>query len=135
MTRAAKLRRRVSMTIWRLMNPLARPLAGVLPFWVLLETTGRKTGRSRQTPLASGPVEGRTTWIIAVHGSHSTFAKNIEANPAVRLKMKRRWHSGTAQLEPMDPDVVGRFGVYARMGPRATGIDPALVRIDLTEPV
>ena len=39
---------------WRVANPVALPLGGWMPFWVLLETTGHRSGRRRLTPLASG---------------------------------------------------------------------------------
>jgi hypothetical protein len=32
---------------------------------------------------------------------------------------------------PPDPAVLRRFSLYARLGPRTIGIDPALVRIEL----
>ena len=56
---------------WRAVNPLARPLAGIAPWWVLLETTGRRSGKRRHTPLARGPMDGGAMWLIAVHGRHS----------------------------------------------------------------
>jgi deazaflavin-dependent oxidoreductase (nitroreductase family) len=120
------------MVFWRLMNPLARRLAGTAPFWVVLETTGRRSGKRRQTPLARGPLEGDTTWLIAVHGRHSTWVKNIEAEPAVRLKLKGDWRSGRASVEPFDREQAKRFSRYAQMGPRTLGIDPVFVRVDLT---
>jgi deazaflavin-dependent oxidoreductase (nitroreductase family) len=125
------MKRRVVRFFWAIFNPLARPLAGIAPFWVLLETTGRKSGRTRHTPLARGPVDGDTTWVIAVHGRHSGFVRNIEASPAVRLKIGRRWREGTASVEPMDDAVVARFSAYGRSGPKVVGIDPLLVRIEL----
>ena len=119
------------MRMWRVMNPLARPLAGIAPFWVMLETIGRRSGQPRQVPLARGPIDGRTAWLIAVHGEHATFARNIAANPRVRLRVARRWRSGTATLTEMDDQVVRRFGLYAQSGPRALGIDPKLVKVEL----
>ena len=119
------------MAIWRVFNPLARSLAGLAPWWVVLETTGRRSGRARRVPLARGPVDGRTAWLIAVHGAHSSFAHNIAGNPRVRLKLRGRWHEGTAALEPLDPAVLSRFNRYARMGPRTIGIAPKLIRVDL----
>jgi deazaflavin-dependent oxidoreductase (nitroreductase family) len=119
------------MVFWRLVNPPTRPLAGVAPWWVLLETTGRQSGKPRRVPLARGPIDGDVAWLIAVHGAHATFAKNIAAHPRVRLKLDRRWRQGTASLGPLDDQVVRRFNPYARMGPRTLGIDPQLLRIEL----
>jgi deazaflavin-dependent oxidoreductase (nitroreductase family) len=133
MTPAEKTRRRVALFFWRLFNPIARRLAGIAPWWVVLETTGRRSGRPRQVPLARGPVDGNVAWLIAVHGEHSAFARNVVAEPRVRLKLRGRWREGTARLEPLDEEIVGRFNVYARMGPPAVGIEPRLVRVELDE--
>ena len=114
-----------------MLNPLAMPLAGRVPWWVILETTGRRTGQPRRTPLARGPKQGSTTWIVAVHGEHAGFVKNIRKDPHVRVRMSGRWHDATAHVGPMDPAIVSRFNLYARTGPRTLGIDPLLVRIDL----
>jgi deazaflavin-dependent oxidoreductase (nitroreductase family) len=115
------------------MNPLAMPLAGRVPWWVILETRGRRTGQPRRTPLARGPKEGTTTWIVAVHGEHAGFVKNIREEPRVRVQMSGRWYGGTAHVGPMDPAIVRRFNLYARTGPRTLGIDPMLIRIELTD--
>jgi deazaflavin-dependent oxidoreductase (nitroreductase family) len=127
------MKRALALAFWRVVNPIAVRLAGIAPWWVVLETTGRKSGRPRRAPLARGPVEDGVAWLIAVHGAHSGFAHNIQASPEVRLKLRGRWHSGHASLEPMDPAVVRRFSAYGRMGPRTVGMDPALVRIELRD--
>ncbi len=36
----------------------AAPFAGWAPWWVLLETDGRRTGEPKTTPLVRGPVDG-----------------------------------------------------------------------------
>ena len=119
------------MVFWRLFNPLARALAGIAPWWVVLETTGRRSGRKRQVPLARGPVDGNTAWLVSVHGAHASFARNIAAKPRIRLRLRGKWRDGTASLEPVDPAILDRFNLYARTGPRTLGIDPKLVRIEL----
>ena len=127
----AARRRRWALRLWRLFNPLARPLAGWAPWWVVLETTGRRSGRPRQTPLASGPVDDGVMWLICVHGRHAAWAQNIVAEPRVRLRRRGRWQRGVASIEPMDPEILARFNAYARAGPTTLGIDPVLVRVDL----
>jgi deazaflavin-dependent oxidoreductase (nitroreductase family) len=131
MTGVQRLRRAIAMFLWRLMNPAARRLAGIAPFWVVLETSGRRTGRPRQTPLARGPQERDATWLIAVHGRHSTWVRNVEASPDIRIRIRGRWRAGTAAVVPWDEAVVRRFNRYARLGPATLGIDPALVRVDV----
>jgi deazaflavin-dependent oxidoreductase (nitroreductase family) len=131
MTPVQRFRRTTAMLFWRAMNPLARRLAGIAPFWVVLETTGRRTGQSHQTPLARGPRQDGTTWLIAVHGRHSAWVKNVEARPGVRIRIRGRWMAGTATVLSWDEAIARRFNRYARLGPATLGIDPALVRVDL----
>lgn len=125
--------RGLAMAFWRAVNPPTRPLAGWAPWWVLLETTGRRSGQPRRVPLARGPVDGNVAWLIAVHGEHASFARNIAADPRVRLRIAGRWRAGTASLQPLDEQVLERFGAYARSGPRTLGIEPRLLRVELRE--
>jgi deazaflavin-dependent oxidoreductase (nitroreductase family) len=99
----------------------------------VLETTGNKTGTPRQAPLARGPRDGNVTWVIAVHGRHAGFVRNIEADPHVRLRLDGRWRAATAATQAMEPAIVERFNAYARSGPKTLGWDPLLVRIELTD--
>jgi deazaflavin-dependent oxidoreductase (nitroreductase family) len=131
MTRLRRLRRSVMMLVWRIINPPNRLLAGIAPWWVLIETVGRRTGNQRRTPLARGPFDGDTTWVISVHGRHASWVKNREDSPVVRLRVKRQWRTGTASVVRYDPEILRRFNRYARSGPVTVGIDPALIRIDL----
>jgi deazaflavin-dependent oxidoreductase (nitroreductase family) len=118
---------------WKLVNPPTRALAGIAPWWAVLETTGRRSGKPRQVPLARGPVDGGVSWVIAVHGEHASFVRNIAAHPRVRLRLRGRWHEATATVQPMDPEIVRHFNIYARMGPKTLGIEPRLVRLQLED--
>ena len=110
---------------------MVRPLAGLMPWWLLVETTGRKSGLKRRTPFANGPIDDGVLTFISVHGGRAAFALNIAADPHVRVKRRGRWHTGTAEIVPMDDAMVRRFGAYGRLGLRSFGEDPALVRIRL----
>ena len=123
------MRRALLLGFWRLLNPIVRPLAGWAPWWVLLETTGRRSGRVRVTPLASGPREADGTWLAAVHGRRAAWVLNLEAHPQVRVRHAGRWRTATAVVHPWDPQVAARFNAYARTGPKLTAIDPLLVRL------
>jgi deazaflavin-dependent oxidoreductase (nitroreductase family) len=127
------MKAKVARFFWRIVNPLAKRLAGIAPWWVVLETTGNKSGEPRQAPLARGPVDGNVTWVIAVHGRHCGFVRNVEANPNVRLRLRGRWRNGTANVGPMDEAIVGRFNAYGKAGPKTVGWDPLLVRIELND--
>ena len=98
---------------------------------MLLETTGRRTGRAQTTPLARGPRDGNVIWLASVHGRHAHWVRNIEARPEVRIKLSGRWHHGHATVHDYDEPAARRFNAYARSGPTALGIDPALVRVEL----
>ena len=130
---AVTVRRRAARAFWKVINPITRSLAGYMPWWVLLETRGRRTGKRRLTPFANGPLDGTSLFIIAVHGEHSGFAHNIAADPRVRLKRRGRWRIGTARFIEPDAATVARFGAYARSGLRALAEDPKILRIDFDE--
>jgi deazaflavin-dependent oxidoreductase (nitroreductase family) len=90
------------------LNPpikLALALGVPLPGYAFLETKGRKTGKSRRTPVGDGKI-GNQFWIVAEHGMKAGYVRNIENDPHVRLKLREglryRWHSGTAHLLPND---------------------------------
>ena len=79
----------------------------VPPGYALLETTGRKTGKPRRTPVGNGRVGGQF-WIVAEHGQQAAYVRNIAANPRVRVKVRNglrmRWYTGTAHfLSDDDP--------------------------------
>lgn len=136
MTTSQRLRRRMAMGFWRLFNPLARALAGLAPWWVVIETTGRRSGLARRTPLARGPLEDGALWLISTHGRHATWVRNLEAEPVVRIRVRGRWLRGRASVEPLDPARVARFNAYARTAAAgAVGIDPVLVRVTLEDAV
>jgi deazaflavin-dependent oxidoreductase (nitroreductase family) len=132
LTSRQRLKRRANMVFWRLFNPPARLLAGYAPWWVVLETIGRRSGEPRRVPLARGPVEGSTAWLIAVHGENATFVRNIAANRSVRLKLDRRWRDGTAELVPFDREIFRRFSAYVRLGVRSVEIEPKLIRVAMS---
>jgi hypothetical protein len=59
--------------------------------------------------------------------------RNIEANPRVRVKIRRRWRTGTAHLLP-DDDPVQRQRQMPKFNARAVdtfGTDLLSIRIDL----
>ena len=124
-----------------LLNPpvkVALTLGLVPPSHALLETTGRKSGLPRRNPVGNGlSDDGRTFWIVAEHGHQAAYVKNLLADPAVRVKVGRRWRTGRAVvLDDDDPRArlrtIGRR-VNAFMV-RAMGTELLTVRIDLDEP-
>jgi deazaflavin-dependent oxidoreductase (nitroreductase family) len=77
---------------------LAAARAGLpTPSVVVLETTGRRSGEPRRVPVTR-LVEGDTLWIVTEHGRKAAYVRNIEANPRVRVRIGRRWRTGTARV-------------------------------------
>jgi deazaflavin-dependent oxidoreductase (nitroreductase family) len=128
-------RRVARFTTNRVVNPLVRALhrIGVTGGTALLETTGRKTGQLRQTPVGNG-LRGNEFWIVTEHGHHSSYVKNIEANPRVRVKVGRTWFDGTAHVLE-DDDPVERLRRLHRPANdtalRLVGTEHLVIRVDL----
>jgi deazaflavin-dependent oxidoreductase (nitroreductase family) len=102
-------------------NPVVRALfrLGVpVPGTAILETVGRRSGQARRTPVSDG-LDGETFWIVAEHGQHAAYVRNIEADPRVRVRTGRRWRSGSAHAMP-DDDPRARLKAIARARRRST---------------
>ena len=126
----------------RIMRILLR--VGVAPFaFALLETTGRRTGQRRLTPVGNGHIDD-TFWLVAARGVRADYVKNLLADPDVRVKVGRQWYPGTAHVLPDDDpylrlrEIVTHFGRLRRLDARALessirlGHDtPVTVRIEL----
>jgi deazaflavin-dependent oxidoreductase (nitroreductase family) len=101
--------------------------------FALLETTGRRTGRPRHTPVGYG-LDGDTFWLVAVHGRQADYVRNLLAHPACRIKVDRSWRTGTAVPLPEDDPVARsrtlRYQWDAALG-RAMATTPLTIRIDL----
>ncbi len=118
-----------------LFNPLVKAgvTTGVLRGWAVLETTGRRSGQRRRTPVGNG-LQGDTFWIVAEHGRRAGYVRNIEANPRVRVQVGGRWRSGTAQLMADDDPGERQRRIGRRLNAvavRAMGTELLTVRIDL----
>jgi len=112
------------------------------PGYALLETTGRKSGKARRTPVGDARI-GNRFWIVAEHGMRAGYVRNIAQNPRVRLKLRQgfraRWYTGTAHvLSDDDPRERQRWLAGQLPGSRGNaaavrlfGTDLLTVRIDL----
>jgi len=129
----------------RVINPivmLAHNLGIPPPGDALLETTGRRTGQPRRTPVCDG-LDGETFWLVAQRGRDADWVKNIQANPRVRVKVRSRsginWRTGTAHsLDDDDPRErwrrIGGGNLARRLcvsASAAVGTDPLTIRVDL----
>jgi deazaflavin-dependent oxidoreductase (nitroreductase family) len=128
------MKRRISTWLSvRVFNPLVKAAAAAgLPLFgiAILETRGRRSGRTRRTPV--GPtVDGDVVWIVAEHGRRAGYVRNIQADPRVRIRLGRRWRTGVARAVPEDdPRARQRRGVNAAVV-RLMGSELLTVRIDL----
>jgi deazaflavin-dependent oxidoreductase (nitroreductase family) len=120
----------------KLLNPLVRAAARTglpLPSVVLLETTGRRSGQPRRIPVGKAVV-GDTLWVVAEHGRRASYVRNIEANPRVRVRIGRRWRTGTAHVLPDDDWRERQRQIPNRLNSavvRVMGSEPVTVRVDL----
>ncbi|MBZ6231082.1 nitroreductase family deazaflavin-dependent oxidoreductase [Streptomyces olivaceus] len=105
-----------------------------LPGQTLLETTGRVSGLPRRTPVG-GRREGDSFWLVSEFGERSQYIRNIRADPRVRVRIRGRWHPGTAHLLPDDdPQArLRRLPRFNSMAVRAMGVGSGLltVRVEL----
>ena len=103
-----------------------------LPGLVILETTGRRSGRPRLTPVGKA-LDGDTLWVIAEHGRRAGYVRNLEANPRVRVRIGRRWRTGIAHALPDDDWRARQRGMPRLNGAmvRLMGSEPTTVRVDL----
>jgi deazaflavin-dependent oxidoreductase (nitroreductase family) len=127
--------RRVRLAQRWLLNPPMRVLTyvGLLRHHAVLETTGRRTGRSRRTVVGIARQPESVLWIVAEHGRRAGYVRNLDAEPNVRIHLARRWHRAAARLvdndnidarlqhfTPQHINVIRRFGT-----------ELATVRVDL----
>ena len=108
--------------------------AGFAPHaFAMLETTGRRTGLQRHTPVGNGLADD-IFWLVAAHGTQADYVRNLQAEPRVRVKAGGVWRSGKAVVLPGDdPAARSRTLPYqwdAAIG-RMMASTPLTVRIDL----
>ncbi|MFC7672591.1 nitroreductase/quinone reductase family protein [Mycolicibacterium sp. GCM10028919] len=111
---------------------VANPVMRRNPLQTLLETTGRKSGQPRRTPLGGSRI-GDEFWFVSEFGDQSQYVKNIQANPRVRVRLRGRWHSGLAHLV-RDDDPRRRLESlpsFNSFGVRTFGTNLLTIRVDL----
>ena len=110
---------------------VANPLMRLMPFQTLLETKGRKSGEPRRTPL-DGRRVGDQFWFVSEFGDKSQYVKNIKADPQVRVRLKGKWHSGTAHLVPDDDphERLRSLPKFNSFGVRTFGTNLLTIRVD-----
>jgi deazaflavin-dependent oxidoreductase (nitroreductase family) len=134
-SRDARKRRRVRLLQRYVLNPPAKVAvwAGLVPGYALIETHGRRTGK-RRVNVVGVHLEGDTAWVIAEQGRHAGYVANLEAEPSVRVRLRRRWRAAHAMVVS-DDDPQSRLDGFGRRTHAATlrrfGTDLTTVRLDL----
>ncbi|TMK98418.1 MAG: nitroreductase family deazaflavin-dependent oxidoreductase [Actinobacteria bacterium] len=144
--RRRSLKRRLSRAVeTRLVNRVVRTLLArgrLGGTYAVLETVGRRSGRARRTPVANG-LQGDTFWLLCAHGDGAHYARNIAANPHVRIGVVEghslRWRTGVAVPLPADDArarqrELGRGRLGYRLDAvllRALATDLMTIRVDL----
>jgi len=130
---------RIITSVERINNRLTRWALrrGVAPrAFALLETTGRRTGRPRHTPVGNG-CAGDTFWLVAAHGLQADYVRNLRLQPAVRVKIAGEWRTGVAAVL-FDDDALARSRTLPHQWDAALGrlmaSSPLTIRIDLDPP-
>jgi deazaflavin-dependent oxidoreductase (nitroreductase family) len=82
----------------RALSVLQRPFFALLPppGFGVLTTTGRKTGKTRRTPVRAIR-RGNRAHLVAIAGDRNAWLKNARANPNVRLRVRGGMFSGVAR--------------------------------------
>lgn len=113
---------------------VANRMTKLLPFQTLLETTGRKSGQPRRTPVGGRRV-GNEFWFVSEFGDNSQYVKNIRANPAVRVRLNGKWHKGVAHLVPDDDpqERLRSLPQFNSFGVRTFGTNLLTIRVDLED--
>jgi deazaflavin-dependent oxidoreductase (nitroreductase family) len=129
--------RRQRITSWfhrHVANPVMRPLSRYITGQAVIETTGRRSGLPRRTPVGGRIIDG-SFWLVSDHGLNSNYVRNIQASPKVRVQTGGRWREGTAHLLPGD-DARARLRQlpwFNSLMVRMLGTDLLTVRIDLAD--
>jgi deazaflavin-dependent oxidoreductase (nitroreductase family) len=113
---------------------VANPLMRRNPFQTLLETTGRKSGEPRRTPLGGSRV-GNQFWFVSEFGDKSQYVKNIQADANVRVRLRGRWHKGVAHLVPDDDpqERLKSLPQFNSFGVRTFGTNLLSIRVDFED--
>ncbi|HEX3783749.1 MAG TPA: nitroreductase/quinone reductase family protein [Pseudonocardiaceae bacterium] len=130
----ARNRERKFRAVIAFQRRIGNPILSRLPTQTLLETTGRKSGLPRRTPVGGRRI-GQQFWFVSEHGEKSQYVRNILAQPRVRLRLRGRWHTGTAVLLPRD-DPRARLRdlpAFNSLAVRTFATDLVTLRVDLAD--
>lgn len=109
---------------------------GLVPGHVLVETTGRLSGKRRRNVVGMHLDAAGTGWIVAEQGRHAGYVRNLEADPRIRVRSRRRWRDATAVIVD-DDDPEARLDTFGRRSHAAAvrrfGTELLTVRVDFQD--
>jgi deazaflavin-dependent oxidoreductase (nitroreductase family) len=119
------------------LNPAMKAMAwaGLLPGYVLVETRGRRTGKRRRNVVGM-KLDGDTGWVVAEHGRHAGWVRNVDAHPDVAVCIGRRWRPARAEVVADDSEErLDSFGRPSHaQAVRRFGTELTTVRFELDPP-
>ena len=108
-------------------------LGGLMPMQLLLTTVGRKSGQPRQAvvDVLRHDAATDTYYVASAYGAHSDWYRNLQANPAVCVQVRRRKFPARATTLPQEEaeqvllDYWRRHRLYSRATLRLVGLKAA----------
>lgn len=90
--------------------------------WPVLVHTGRRSGRTHETPLDAVPVDGGYVFFV-IYGSRSDWVQNVLASGAATLRIEGR------EVALNNPRLVDRAEAVAS-APDTTKFPPGVLKVD-----
>lgn len=116
---ALELPRRLARFNRSVTNRVQGQYAWLLPPWLVMCHTGRRSGRRYRTPVI-GFVRGRTLAVVVLYGEHSDWVQNVLAGGARVVRTGRTYELREPRLVDVR-DADGRVALPALLGARLSG--------------
>lgn len=108
-------------------------LGGLMPMQLLLTTVGRKSGQPRQAvvDVLRHDAATDTYYVASAYGAQADWYRNLQANPAVAVQVRRRKFPGRVTILPKEEgerillDYWRRHRLYSRATLRLVGLKAA----------
>jgi len=113
-----KLSRRVARVNKRIVNPIQRQYAWLLPPWALIVHRGRRTGRIHRTPV-NAYRRGSTLAAVILYGEDSDWVQNVLAGGGHVVRGGRTYELLEAQV--LSPEQAAAISPVARVAGRLSG--------------
>jgi len=86
-------------------------LGRLVPWLVMVETTGRRSGRPRRVVLDVARVDERGLWVLAADGRQARWVMNLLAHPACVIRHRGRRYVARAKVGGVDAGELAA-GIY-----------------------